>query len=434
MAAAGTGARIPFGSGYLGAEDLLIAAERNDVDRLEAMLDAGLSPDGRNKSGECALHLCCRAGNQRIAAALLKANANPDVADVHGRRPMHWAAYGGHVQLVETLLQKKAEANLRGATGHTPLHWASGGGHKDVCRLLVENGAEPRARVTSTGQTALHCACDKGHADVVRTLLSLVDGGDPRAKNALLSLRDKKGRTALHVAAEMGAGACVKVLLRHGADATSPLVVPDAANAVSADAAASHGASVGTLNTESSASVLGLDAVQGETPLHAACRRGHSDCVALLLSTRGGVEAAEARDAQGRTPLFLARRLSGTAKHATCELLTTAIAGKSGPSPSSRASRLSPSKERQPPSGSRSAPARPWKDGAPGGFGLDAAWLSARPAPSLGMAQRHSMEMAEVEVELHAQALAAVESYFLAMASELGEKAERARAKSRRQS
>ena len=428
--------RVPFGDGFLTGDDLLAAGERGDVVRLAAIVDAGLDVDVRNKSLETALHVASRGGQTAACSVLLSKGANVDASDVHGRRPMHWAAQRGDVQIADLLIQNGADVNPRGATGHTPLHWAASGGHRDVCRLLVEKGAEPRTRVASSGQSALHCACEKAQASACRVLLDLVGDGDPAARPALLTSRDKKGRTPLHVAAEVGAEACVKVLLRHGANAAALLVAPS--EIVEHDGVVSGRPD--PLKMESSSVALGMDAASGETPLHAACRRGHAACVAALIGSRDGANASQIRDMEGRTPLQLARRLSGPSKHAICELLVSQAASIAQlPSSPSRSSLAVPS---SPPAGS--AKARGWKDGAPGGFGLDAAWLSARPSSAssppkmLGVTRTERRKTSglnedEVEAELHAAALAAMENYFLAMAHELGEKADRARAKARRE-
>lgn len=50
---------------------------------------------------------------------------------------------------------------------------------------------------------------------------------------------------------------------------------------------------------------LSLEDFQGQTPLHAAARRGHAAVVSLLL--RSGA-AVNARDAEGHSPLLLAAR------------------------------------------------------------------------------------------------------------------------------
>lgn len=62
---------------------------------------------------------------------------------------------------------------------------------------------------------------------------------------------------------------------------------------------------VGTCPTSPQGSDLSLEDLQGQTPLHAAARRGHTAAVSLLL--RSGA-AVDARDPEGLSPLLLAVR------------------------------------------------------------------------------------------------------------------------------
>ena len=108
-------------------------------------------------------------------------------------------------------------------------------------------------------QFAVH---DAVRADDVKGLEGLLAVADP-------DLRDMEGRTALHIAAELGYEGCVRTLLAHDA-------MPAMKNR------------------------------EGSNPLHLAAQRGHSTVVQLLCTAGISVNTT---DANSKTPLCMAAHL-----------------------------------------------------------------------------------------------------------------------------
>ncbi len=144
--------------------------------------------------------------------------------DALGRRrenPFHThsllilASRNGHVDVVRELIAQGANVHEVYRYTHSPLASAAERGHLDVVRLLLEAGvdvdaiAEKKDNFGDGPYTALMRACIGGQSKTVRILLEA--GADPNVK------RDD-GQRALHFAATRGDLACVKLLLKYGAD------------------------------------------------------------------------------------------------------------------------------------------------------------------------------------------------------------------------
>lgn len=159
--------------------------------------------------------------------------------------------------------------------GRTPLIVASCEGLVEAVSSLLDAGASIDA-VDLGGRNAFLTAAAEGHAAVIDILL--------QKRPALLNSRTKSGNTALHRAAAYGQTHLIAKLAAAGAAAAT-----GAAAAASADAAA---AAVNARNSD------------GATPLGRACRWGHADTAAALLSVGADPSLA---DNCGKTPQQWAR-------------------------------------------------------------------------------------------------------------------------------
>ena len=121
----------------------------------------------------------------------------------------------------------------------SPMHRAASKGSATIVALLAQGGADHRKR-DWMWRTPLCVAVERGHSHVVK---ALVAAGAERDMHCNWYSRG----TALHVAAERGDSETLRELMSHG----SKIDVQDG---------------------------------QGQTPLHAASRNGHSGAVKVLLS------------------------------------------------------------------------------------------------------------------------------------------------------
>lgn len=187
-----------------------------------------------------------RAG---VVQAVRHSNEDVDAVDQHGRTALHEAASGGHYSVASTLLDLgrgySIDINRQDNMGQTPLAAAAAAGSDKVLQLLLQAGADPRQPDTR-GVTPLMLAVEQSSLQCLRLLLKTpanppdVDATDCFGSTALMRAcaaeeqkrcaelllshgaspneADKRGRSALHLAAELGSLDLVKQLHRAGAD------------------------------------------------------------------------------------------------------------------------------------------------------------------------------------------------------------------------
>lgn len=238
-----------------GGNDLLAFAAGTCDERLvRVLLDAGADVHRGNVHGWTALHQAGYSGLPLMARMLLDAGARVDVsARGEGGTPLTVALFWGHREVAELLAAQGIHPpNLRVAAGlgdlslatapgvgrefcrpHSgfpewqpsddpqelldeALSWAARSDRVEVLGELVERGARPDAEVYRG--TALAWAASRGRVAAVVRLLEL--GANPDQRTGFGGPTHGNGTTALHLAAEGGHLAVIRVLLDAGADVT----------------------------------------------------------------------------------------------------------------------------------------------------------------------------------------------------------------------
>ena len=122
---------------------------------------------------------------------------------------LHLAAFGGNVGTTQFLLDKGAEVNVRAETKfrNTPLQAALLSGQYGTAKLLLEHGADALVR-QARGFTPMHEAAELGRTDIVQLLL---DHG------AELNSRSDSGSTPLSEAIRGKHEELAKLLREKGA-------------------------------------------------------------------------------------------------------------------------------------------------------------------------------------------------------------------------
>eukprot|EP00938_MAST-03A_sp_MAST-3A-sp1_P001079 g1079.t1 len=140
---------------------------------------------------------------------LLNAGASPDVRNKRGRGVFHLASENGHAQVVALLRSEKCDASVQDCRGYTPLMIASERGNVSILDHLLrcKTGYKSRNVVSDKGSAALHLASRMGHTNAVKTLL--------KANAKVVGLQNRFGNTPLTIAfaASSGQKEVLRVLL-----------------------------------------------------------------------------------------------------------------------------------------------------------------------------------------------------------------------------
>ena len=195
-----------------GATPLQIAATNASPSILAFLVGkAGRSVNQPDAQGRTMLHAAVQnVGNdmQRVVA-LLAAGVDPNVADKQGRTPLHLVMQSRNdgydwrrKDLVLTLLTNKANPNLADNEGRTPLHLALQAyaenwnfPAREIVPLLLTNGANPNA-VDRAGRTPLHAMLSSTNPYAHRFNQM---GEVLRDARWDFAARDRSGETAIHL-------------------------------------------------------------------------------------------------------------------------------------------------------------------------------------------------------------------------------------------
>ena len=186
-------------------DDLLKAAQKNDLAKAQAILDRNPSllrmhtPNGT-------LVLTATFYGAGDIVKLLLARTPEDALNLYE------AATVGNARRLKTILgQSRVRVNeATKEEGFDPLGLAAFFGHAEAVKVLLDHGADVNQKPPSRfANTAVDAAVSGDHADVVRILL---------AARANPNVRSEANYTTLHKAAVHGNLEVVRMLLDHGAD------------------------------------------------------------------------------------------------------------------------------------------------------------------------------------------------------------------------
>lgn len=195
----------------VGGEGTCFAAALDGYTKvLATLLDFGAPFHVRDKNGALPIHaLVAFCDDVHLLERMLEICPGMLTATTdHGETLLHYAAMNFHTEVyLQHLLEKRAfDVNRRDNWGRTALHYATS--NEKSLRLLLAAGADVDV-VDKKGISALHLAAMKGVYQACTVLL--LEAG------ASVDPRDEKGETPLHYAAYYRSPSSVKALLERGA-------------------------------------------------------------------------------------------------------------------------------------------------------------------------------------------------------------------------
>jgi len=180
----------------------------DDIRKVDLLLNARADPNRRSETGDYPLQLAVNHGHVKIARRLLQEKANVNQQDEKLVTPLHLATHTDDAQMVTLLLMHKANVNAADKVGQTPVFFA---GTAEVIKSLC-NAQADILHLNKKGQSALHLAAHNGCFDAVAYLV------DHDQLRDMIDLQDERGRSALHHAAARGQQSIVSKLMDVGAD------------------------------------------------------------------------------------------------------------------------------------------------------------------------------------------------------------------------
>ena len=268
------------------------AAQRAEMEAVQALIKAGVRADGTNAQGEPILRAFA------LSAARAAGSTPPGSEQWQGIRDLlvhdgaEYDAFAatamGDMDRVRQLLSAdKTVAQARDRTGQTLLHWSVRSDQPAMTTFWVDAGV-PLGATNDAGITALHLAASKGLDEHIKILL---------AAHAPAGVRDTNGWTPLDAAIQAKQPNTIRLLLSDKSAETRT----DRGISTPLHQAAADGRLAMLVMLMENATNLETRDELGLTPLQVAVMHGHLAAAAMLLDKGADVNV---RDPNGNTLLL----------------------------------------------------------------------------------------------------------------------------------
>jgi len=242
------------------------------------------------------LHWACVEGNAAEVARLLDEGVQlRGGACALGGGLLHLTARNLSPQTTKMLLERGFSARETDKKGNMPLHVVARAGYPSVAAALLDHDPSLLEERNNNSKAPIHRAACSGNVEVMEELIK-------RGSN--VNLKDRWGESVIEMAVCKEKAAAVRLLINAAADT----MVSTALGARTSWSILHHavlccdnGGVMNVLLERATRNQLEAKTHQGETALHLAANFGRTEPLRLLLAQKANLEA---RDEEGRTPLF----------------------------------------------------------------------------------------------------------------------------------
>ena len=180
----------------IGCNQLMIASENGDLNRVREQLEKGVDVNARSQGGHTALMLAAAAGQLEVVKALLNAKADPNMRALtfHAGEFLTLTAAMNRCnkdweKILDAMIAAGGEVNPKKVFSNSPLMYAITRYDPVLVQALIERGADVNLK-NERGTTPLMTAIMSRGASVENVKLLLAAGADANARN-------DEGKTAL---------------------------------------------------------------------------------------------------------------------------------------------------------------------------------------------------------------------------------------------
>ncbi|STX51122.1 ankyrin repeat protein [Legionella busanensis] len=151
---------------------LHLAVSEKHLEKVIALIAAGININQTNNHGQTALHVAAVRGFKESFFPLITNGADVNCVTHSGLTPLMFAVEHEHIEAAAILIAASANVNLMDKLGRTALYFAANNGCLQIVFALLDQGADVN-QARNNSETPLFAAALTGNFDIVDILLKV---------------------------------------------------------------------------------------------------------------------------------------------------------------------------------------------------------------------------------------------------------------------